>query len=276
MLALVTRPLLAMPWLHGLETLTQGSRWCQGYTAQYGSVVSNPFACEPCEDSKMSVTPCLLPAETHTSFLSCSAFPLTLSFSSCKIRGTCFSLGFSLLFCEARQMASVSFQVSIWYYWSTLWSFFFFLLPSLCQPGPFGSQTENSTQNGLGKMRMHCSSTTYLHQKKKNAEANLVMGIFLRTGFLSGTWLFPWCWVHLQTLLVIPSPGGKMATLLVHIIPTPNPAVQKVLNMFLNNILGPGSPRPKFGQYSSLKHCRQRPARFGSLGWGHVHPQSWR
>lgn len=153
---------------------------------------------------------------------------------------------------------------------------FFFLLPSLCQPGPFGSQTENSTQNGLGKMRMHCSSTTYLHQKKKNAEANLVMGIFLRTGFLSGTWLFPWCWVHLQTLLVIPSPGGKMATLLVHIIPTPNPAVQKVLNMFLNNILGPGSPRPKFGQYSSLKHCRQRPARFGSLGWGHVHPQSWR
>lgn len=193
MLALVTRPLLAMPWLHGLETLTQGSRWCQGYTAQYGSVVSNPFACEPCEDSKMSVTPCLLPAETHTSFLSCSAFPLTLSFSSCKIRGTCFSLGFSLLFCEARQMASVSFQVSIWYYWSTLWSFFFFLLPSLCQPGPFGSQTENSTQNGLGKMRMHCSSTTYLHQKKKKMQKriwwwafSLELGSSLALGFSLG------------------------------------------------------------------------------------------
>ena len=148
-----------------------------------------------------------------------------------------------------------------------------FLLPSLYQLGPFGSQTEDSTQNGLGKMRMCCSSTISRQQKKKKKfRSKSGDGSFPRTGFLSGTWLFPWCWVRLQTLLMIPSPGGKMATVLIHIPSYSKSSSPKGLEYIFEQY----SLWPKFGQPSPLKHFRQRHMRFGLLGWGRVHLQSWR
>lgn len=65
-----------------------------------------------------------------------------------------------------------------------------FLLPSLYQLGPFGSQTEDSTQNGLGKMRMCCSSTISHQQKKKKKKIQEQIW----------QWEFPQNWVPLRHL----------------------------------------------------------------------------
>lgn len=101
---------------------------------------------------------------------------------------------------------------------------------------------------------------------KKNSGANLVMGIFARSGFLSITWLFPWCWIYLQALLVIPSPGGNMATLLVHTHPTPNLAAKKAINIFLHNILGPGSPWPHYSPLNQPLQVEAHDVSFARLG----------
>lgn len=51
-----------------------------------------------------------------------------------------------------------------------------------------------------------------------------------------------------------------MATLFVHTLPTLNSATQKIVNVFLKNIPGHGSPWPKLGQHLSPNQSVQSEA----------------
>ena len=129
-----------------------------------------------------------------------------------------FSLGFSFLFCKSKWIVSMSFIVKC-----LLLLEHITLFPISVRT--FGTQTvENSTQNGLGKNE---NSILFQHPSPcppENPGANPTMDTVISSGLLSDSWLLHWCWVHLQTPLVVPS---QTAALFVRILTTPDSAALK-------------------------------------------------
>lgn len=140
---------------------------------------------------------CHLPPQAAP-FLLCSSILLTLSSSRSETPGSHFSfLDFSLLFCKSSQMVSMSPKVRCWELFEHIMLFFVSILISVS----ILLVTNSRKFNTRWLRKNYNSLLLHYAPPKRISGANLAKGIVIRMGSLSGSWLLPWCWIHLQTLL---------------------------------------------------------------------------